>query len=243
MLREIINGYADFLYYLSGARAVHSEGVLPQENIVDFGLSDLQDNRCPLSEHEVFFKIFIDSVKAATSTHFPTDLLDALTIPDTLRLHHIALEDTFVLKYNKIQEKTKEALDISDPERLVLLMHELLTFERDLHRQFTAAINSELPVKLRQTRISRLTNLIHALANLIILPYGALVGMKDVVVSGLRVMKRDALASDLQSRIDGGLDALKRYAGEAFGGERPVLLRFVDELKSEYVKHLSDAGS
>jgi hypothetical protein len=243
MLREIINGYADFLYYLSGARAVHSEGVLPQENIVDFSISDLQDNRCPLSEHEVFFKIFIDAVKAATSTHFPTDLLDAMTIPDTVRLHHIAVEDAFILKYNGIQEKTKEALNILDPDRLVLLMQEILAFERDLHRQFSAEIDSELPVKLRQMRVSQLTNLIHALANLVILPYGALVGMKDILISGLRVLKRDTLASDIQSRIDRGLDALNRCAGGAFGGERPVLLRFIDELKSEYVKRLSNSGS
>lgn len=121
-------------------------------------------------------------------------------------------------------------------------MQELLTVERDLHRQYAAAIDSEIPVKLREMHVSRISDIIHALANLIIFPYGALVGMKDVVVSGLRVMKRDALAFDIESRIDSRLDVLKRYAAEAFGGEEPVLLRFIDELKSEYIKHVSEDG-
>lgn len=243
MLRETINDYADFLYYLSGARAVHSEGVLPQENIIDFDIADLQNNRCPLSEHEVFFKIFINILKAFTSTHFPSDLLDALTIPDTVDLHHVAIKDDFVQKYNNIQVMTKDALDISDPERLVLHMQELITFEQDLHNQFMSAIDGELPIKLRQLRTSKLINLVHALANLILIPYGVLVGMKDIVISGLRVLNRDVLATDIQNRIDSGMDALKRYTGDAFDGEHPVLLHFVDKLKTEYIKRLTITGS
>ena len=239
-LRETINIYADFLYYLSGARAVNSEGVLPQDNIIDFSISDLQGNRCPLSENEIFFKIFIATVKAATSTHFPTDLLDALTIPDAILLHEITSGDDFIKKYNEIQKKTKDALEISDPDRLVLIMQELNMFERDLHHQFTAAIDSELPVRIRQMRVSQLSSLIHALGNLIILPYSALSSMKGVVVSGLRLLKRDALASDIENRVGKGLSVLKQYAGGTFNGEKPVLLRFIDELKSQYIKKLSD---
>jgi len=241
--REIINGYADFLYYLSGARAVHSEGVLPQENIVDFALPDLQDDRCPLSEHEAFTKIFVDAVKAATSTHFPTDLLDTLTIPDTLHLHQVGIHESFIQKYNAIQEMTKAALEISDPERLVLLMRELVAFEGDLRREFSEAISSELPASLRQLQFGRFATFVHALANLIIYPYGFTVGLKDVVISGLRVLRRDALAADIRGRIDERLGVLRRRAAEALGGEQPALLHFVDELKSEYLRHLRGEGT
>ena len=116
--------YADFVYYLSGARAVCSEGILPQENLMDFSLSDLVGGRTNLSDMEVFFKMFVDLVKAATNTHFPVDLLDALSIDDILDLHSLAVDERFVEKYNTIQEKTKEGLAIRDPERLVLVMEE-----------------------------------------------------------------------------------------------------------------------
>jgi hypothetical protein len=237
--REIVNGYADFLYYLSGAKAVQSEGVLPQENIVDFSLADLEKRSTSLSETEVFFKIFIDTVKAATSTYFPTDLLDALTIGDAVRLHRIASEEQFISKYNLIQEKTKEGLKLSDPERLVFLMNELFEFEKDLHSQFTKAIDEELPIRLRQVRIRSIADFIHSLASLIVLPYGTMVGMKDILVSGLRVMKKDNLASQVENRIEGGLNSLERVIQSMFRGNQPVLLRFVEELKSQYTERLS----
>ena len=237
--REIVNGYADFLYYLSGAKAVQSEGILPQENIVDFSLSDLEKKKTSLSETEVFFKVFIDTVKAATSTHFPTDLLDVLTIGDAVRLHRIASEEQFISKYNLIQEKTKEGLGLSDPERLVFLMNELLEFENDLHRQFTKAIDEELPISLRQMRNRNIADFIHSLASLIILPYGVMAGMHNVVMSGLRVIKKDRLKSQIENRIEGGLNSLERVIQSMLGGNQPVLLRFVEELKSRYVARLS----
>ncbi len=237
--REAVNGYADFLYYLSGAKAVQSEGVLPQENIVDFSLADLEERRTSLSETEVFFKVFIDTVKAATSSHFPVDLLDALTIGDAVRLHRIASQEQFITKYNLIQKKTKEGLELSDPERLVFLMNELFEFENDLHRQFTKAIDEELPISLRQMRNRKIANFIHTLASLIVMPYGAMIGMKDILVSGLRVMKKDHLVSEVENRIEGGLHSLESVAHSMFGGNQPVLLRFVEELKSQYGKRLS----
>ncbi|MDB9822350.1 hypothetical protein OAC89_01455 [Deltaproteobacteria bacterium] len=236
--REIVNNYADFLYYLGGARAVQSEGILPQENILDFGLHDFDSDRCPLSEHEIFTKLFVDAVKAATSTHFPADFLDALEIPDVLRLHSVAVDESFVEKYNAIQIRTKAALEITDPERLVLLMNELLALESDLHRAFSDAVNKELPAKLREIKIGRHAALIHALTSLIILPYGALMGMKDILVSALRVLHQDSLATDIQDRINGRLGALRRRAGEALGGEKPTLLNFIEELKAQYKRQL-----
>lgn len=239
--REIVNGYVDFLYYLSGAKAVQSEGILPQENIVDFGLHDLDSNRCPLSEHEIFTKLFIDAVKAATSTHFPEDFLDALELPDILRLHAIAVDQSFVDKYNAIQVRTKSAIQIEDPERLVLLMNELLELEKELHRAFAVEVRKELPSKLKELQEVRAASLLHALTSLIVFPYSAVVGMKNILVSALRILRRDELANDIQQRIDERLAALKRRAGTVLGGEKPILLNFVDDLKAQYIKTLRGA--
>ena len=236
--REIVNSYVDFLYYLSGAKAVQSEGILPQENIVDFSMSDFNSDNCSLSENEIFTKLFVDSVKAATSTHFPKDLLDALELSDIMKLHVVANDQSFIDKYNAIQVRTKAALQIEDPERLVLLMNELLDLEVGLHKAYSNAVREELPSRLRQLQVSRTASLMHALTSLIVFPYGALVGMKDILVSTLRVLHRDALASDIQGRIDNRLAALKRRAGAVLGGEKSTLLNFVDELKAQYIKQL-----
>lgn len=233
-LQEIIGGYADFLYYLSGAKAVQSEGILPQENLVDFRISDLDSSCLRLSEHEVFFKVFIDTVKAHTSAHFPADLLDALSVADAIALHRLAMESQFVDRYNTIQQKTKEGLAITDPEKLVLLMDELLTFEEDLHRNYSKALDSEMPSRLRQMRTMTTAAFLNAIASLVVLPYGAIVGTTDIIVSGLRVLNRDQLASGIQARIADGLRFLESLTMRLAGFDKPVLLDFVDRLKARY---------
>lgn len=235
--REIVNAYADFLYYLSGAKAVQSEGVLPQENIVDFSFTDLEEKTVSLSEHEIFFKIFMDTVKTATSTHFPIDFLDALTIEDTIHLHRIAQDEHFINKYNLIQQRTKDGLTLSDPERLVLLMDELLEYEQELHSEYLRAMEAELPNRLRQKRARRTGKVINSLASLIVDTYGVISGVKDLIVSGVGSAKADKLPSQLNNRIRKGVHALEWCIGEKFENQ-PVMLRFVDELKRRYIGKL-----
>jgi hypothetical protein len=235
--REIVNAYADFLYYLSGAKAVQSEGVLPQENIIDFSFRDLEHKTISLSEHEIFFKVFIDTVKTITSSHFPIDLLDALSIDEAVELHSIATNEHFVRKYNLIQQRTKDGLTLADPEGLVLLMDELLVYEQELHDQYSRAIEAELPNRLRQKRAKRAGKLIHSLASLIVAPYGAVAGFKDVIVSGLSSVKADKLPAQVNDRVKKGVHALEWCIGEKFENQ-PVMLRFVDELKKRYADNM-----
>ncbi|MDH4035652.1 MAG: hypothetical protein OEV80_17805 [candidate division Zixibacteria bacterium] len=236
--REIITSYADFLYYLSGARAVDSEGILPQENIVDFRLSDLSGAKTNLSEHEVFFKIFVDLVKTSTSTYFPTDLLDAITVEDSIELHRIAVEASFVEKYNDIQTKTKAGLMMTDPERLVFLMHELEELERELWSEYRNAIYSELPLQHRKLMKRRAAQFIHSVASVIITPYGLVMGTKDILVSGLRLISLDGIASRIESRIEKSLRGLESAVAKTTAGQKPILLQYIDKLKSRYASKM-----
>ncbi len=107
-----------------------------------------------------------------------------------------------------------------------------------INRAFADAVSKEVPAKLREIQIGGFTVLIHALTSLIIFPYGALTGMKDILVSALRVLQRDSLASDIQNRINERVGALRRRAAKALGGEKPTLLNFIEELKAQYMRQL-----
>jgi len=173
---ELLSDYADFLNYLSEALTIQSEGILPQENLLDHSLSDLAGGQTHLSEFEVFTKLFIDTVKAITSSHFPVDFLDALSIPDALELHEIALQNVFIEKYYSIQEMTKGCLEILDPERLILTLTELEVYEKELHQQFHAALDRELPSYLREQKAGSIMEILHTVATLVIPFYGNLDG-------------------------------------------------------------------
>jgi hypothetical protein len=241
--REIVCTYTDFIYYLSGAKAVHSEGVLPQENIIDFQPIDLDQGQTPFSEHEIFFKVFVDLIKSATSTYFPIDLLDALTIEDAINLHDVATEEKFIDKYNTIQQMTKAGLEMTDPERLVFLMNELEEFERDLRRAYHAAIQAELPLRYREKMKGRAADFLHSIASLIITPYGILIGAKEILVSGLRLLDLNSLAQTIDSKIEKNINTLGAVASRVISEDRPTFLNFVDQIKSRYARRMFESGS
>jgi len=238
---KAVSEYADFLYYLSGARAVRSEGVLPQENLIDFSLSDMTQGRTHLSELEVFFKIFVDLVKAVTHTHVPVDLLDALSVDDILDLHHIAVDDRFVEKYNAIQVKTKEGLTIQDPERLVLLMEELAEFEQSLHTEYQAALDLELPRHLKNAKTSKAGKFLSAIACLCVPVWGVLDGAKEVVVSGLDLAGKKKTVEAAQKRVAGHMKACNQLLDKTPIEAKPILIEFVKHVQKRYANKM--AGS
>jgi len=239
---SLISDYADFLNYLSEALTVRSEGILPQENLLDYSLSDLAGGRTHLSEFEVFSKLFIDTVKATTSSHFPVDFLDTLSIPDALELHEIALQNKFIQKYNSIQEMTKSCLEILDPERLVLTLTELEFFERELHQQFQAALDRELPFHLREQRASSVMEVLHTVAALIIPFYGNIDAAKDIIVSGMSLIGREDIVRQISKRVSSRIDATEKLVDRRELEDRPIFLDFVDKLKSQYIDYLSYQG-
>lgn len=238
--RDIMRLYADFIYYLSGARATRSEGVLPQENLVDYSLGELIGRKTRLSEHEIFFKIFMDIVKARTATVFPDEFLDAISIDDALELRHVAISKKFTAKYNTIQEKTKEALDVEDPEGLVLLLAELDTFENELHDEFEAELDRELPTRAIEERQRASGKVLQAVASIFIPGYGP-DSYKDIVVSGLKWMGRDEAAAAIERKINKGLFACETALESMQLLERQALLDFVDTMKAKYQERMFQA--
>jgi hypothetical protein len=235
----LISEYADFLNYLSEAITIKSEGILPQENLLDFSLSDLAGGQTHLSEFEVFTKLFIDTVKAITSAHFPVDFLDTLSIPDALELHEIAVQSEFIKKYHSIQEMTKACLEILDPERLVLTFTELEFYERELHQQFHAALDQELPFHLRERKAMSVMEILHTVATLVIPFYGNIDAAKDIIVSGMSFVGREDIARKISKRVSSRVGATEQFVDRRKLEDQPIFLDFVDKLKSRYIDYLS----
>ncbi len=234
----ILSNWADFIYYLSGAVAVQSEGVLPQENLLDFSLTDLAGGRTCLSEMQVFFKLFVDLVKQATHSHFPVDVLDALTIEDALDLHEVAVSGRFIDKYNLILERTKEGLAIHDPERLVLLMEELAQFETELQREYDNEIQSELPLYRKEKQTREAHEMLSATASLIVPFYDLPKTANELIASGLRLAGRKEWAERLEKGVEGSLRAIDHLLDRREMEAKPVLLDFVEKIKQRYAEKL-----
>jgi hypothetical protein len=236
---ELVCDYTDFLYYLSGALAVRSEGVLPQENLVDFTTEDLVGGATRLSDMEIFFKLFVDIVKTATHAYFPADLLDALTVEDCLDLHHVAIDGRFIEKYNAIQELTKRGLEVRDPERLVLLMDEMEAFEHDLRCRYSAAIGRELPAYRRDLKEREVLHILSAVTSLLLPFWSALKDAKGILVSGLSLGGQDQIVTRANRRIEQYMDACDQFLDHRDLKEKPVLLQFAKKMKQRYLEGMT----
>lgn len=239
-LWDLLSNYTDFIYYLSGAQTTDSEGVLPQENLLDFSIGDLAGQKTRLSESEVFFKIFIDIIKARTSTYFPTDVLDAFSFHDTLDLHEIAISSLFTEKYNAIQKKTKQALTVHDPERLVLLMDEIDKFEQDLKNEFDKAINIEMTVRQKEKTKNESRKLLHNLASLFIPYYGTPGSSTKILINGLQLVGKRDIAKKIEKKYDQGIQSFERILERMHIADKQILIDFVDNIKKKYSEKLFD---
>ena len=230
----LLRAYADFLYYLSGARTTDSMGVLPQDNFLDFTFSELLGRPSGMSEEEVFFKIFIDTVKAKTETIFPEAFLDSLSLAQALELREVGLQRGFIEGYNTIQTKTKDALELRDKEGLVLLLRELDELEEGMHASFSAALDRELSSREREARqraAGRTLKTLTSMAYPRLFEPGA---YKELFASTLEWMGRAEAVESVDERIARGHAALETLLEKSGILEKQPLLDFVSEMNRRY---------
>ncbi len=234
----LINAYSDFLYYLSGARTTDSLGILPQENFLDFTFSELLGRKAGMSDGEIFFKIFIDTIKARTETIFPEEFLDIITVDEALELREIGLQKGFVDGYNSIQLKTKQAISLRDPERLVLILKELDQLENDLKDNFNFELERELTSRARETKQRAAGKAIKTLTTMA-LPSGLDPSTyKELCVATLELLGRGEAAEAVKKRIQKGQFALEKILEDSKVLDRQPLLDFVSEMNRRYTDKL-----
>ena len=79
-----------------GARVVNCESALPQENYIDYDLSDLTQKRTRLSEDQILSKLFRELVFDSLQKRFlPVDMLDLLSFEDILKIRKPLLGSVF----------------------------------------------------------------------------------------------------------------------------------------------------
>jgi len=184
ILWTILGEYTDFLYYLSGARSVNSEGILPQENLIDFSITDLSQRKTKLSDYEIFYRIFVRILKEKTQKIFPLEILDALTFSDIIELRDNLIHSSFIDKYNNLMEMTKQRIEITDTEQLILTINEIAQFEEELNSIFSDTIIKEIN-QMKKIRLQkRLTKVLTNVGSLLTF-YGTIESIIQLAVNAV----------------------------------------------------------
>ena len=229
--------YTDFIYYLSGAHAVNSEGVLPQENLIDFSIADLTHEKTKLSEYEIFYRIFVSIIKDQTQKYFPVELLDLLTFKDIVELRKNLLHSDFVDKYNRLLTKTKQRVEITDTEQLVLNLDELNQFENELHLIFIETIAAEVyqtkRIDLQRRGIKVFTNIGSLLTF-----YGTIEAVTQLAVNVLSLLGLNTQIHQTEARIKQKLKSAEYLVNKKSFDKKPLLLNFLSEISKKYSSKL-----
>lgn len=105
--QRILLNFVNLIYHMSGARVVNCESALPQENYIDYSLTDFFKHRATLSDTQVFLKIFFElAFEILHKNALSVDLLDLLSFEDINHLREPIEKSSFRKKYDELIQKS-----------------------------------------------------------------------------------------------------------------------------------------
>ena len=232
-IKVLVPEYADFIYYLAGALAVKSEGVLPQENLVDFSFTDLISRKTCLSESDIFYRIFVDIIESRVHKYFPVGALDKLSFKEIMDLRKTLLGKNFVEKYNRVMDLAKAAIGISDPEELIFNLQELNNYETELREIFRQCVEVEV-YKKEETETAR--SALRILVNIasVVSFSGVVQSIHKLVVNLMDYFGVGQYHAILEERISKRLRELAIFVDTSSQLEKPIFLEFLKEVAKKY---------
>ena len=154
--RRVVITFRELLYHISGARVVHCESTLPQENYVDYSLADMKKGEVILSEQKVFWKIFCElAFETLYKAVLPLEILDGVSFDEILQLRQPLTEGLFMDEYDRMVEKAIAGARTEKPEGFLHDLNELLGMREALAKAFDSTFEKELRVLLRVKRNAR----------------------------------------------------------------------------------------
>ena len=155
-----LQNFRALLYHMSGARAVHCESFLPQENLIDYDFASSK-SRQKLSEEVVLIKVFVEqALKTLNRRSIPIEVLDVLHISEILALREIIEDTGFMREYDNLVTCAIRAATNCDPKISIFYLEQIEASRAKLFENFTLAFEKELAGYIKSKRISASASLI-----------------------------------------------------------------------------------
>jgi hypothetical protein len=175
----ILRNYRELIYHMSGARVVNSESTLPQENYIDYSLTDFKNRDIQLSELQVFWKIFIELLyETLNKPKLSEELLDILSFDDIANIRQPILETNFVENYNNFYKIAVTSINKKNEADILFDLKELLKIKNNLEFSFKEVFEKELKSYFNKKAIISSKGLLKNTVNMGIgfIPWSNLIG-------------------------------------------------------------------
>lgn len=229
-LRNKFRHFAYLLYYMSGARAVDSVGILPQENHATSIWAP--NDRSPYSEQWFFWQLLIQTYLDLHGGRFPMVAIDELEPSDILAIRERVAGRAFRAKYDRLLILAKGEIDILDPDRSLLYVEEIRQIIVELEWRFRDEITKELKARRRQDAIRDTGKGFIALVTAFVPLISAGESLGKAIVHWFRALTGRRDTRRLQARIADRLSTAEEVAHRA-SGNQTALLEFVEHVRKE----------
>jgi len=228
-LQSFLNNYANLVYRLSGSRVVNSEGHFPQSNLTRL---EVVENERLLSDENIFWDIYSETVFSylGTAVRLTSDRLDNMHFSDILQMRRSFFDVGFSHEYDNLISMVKQKADISDPDRLILHMHEIAQIAARLKEGFSSRVRSELSIADTGGRENALWQVVNALCLLASPSIGLIVGALSALNSIPEITA--PISKPLADAINARLAWMREFVNSKIGWSASQRRSFLDAYRS-----------
>ena len=192
--KTVLLNYRSLLYHMSGARVVHSESFLPQENLIDQDvLSETARER--LSEDSIFFKVFVEqALRTLERKQIPIEVLDQITMREILTLRDVYKSSGFIDYYDKMVEALLRAAVSDDPRNAIFHLNELEAARSYIFSNFTRQFEAEIDRFKKSKKSRSIKSLLSPSTSVVLGAAGLGLGPTGSLVASLLSLAKDSFA-------------------------------------------------
>jgi len=170
---DVLERYAYLLRYISGASSKKCNNLLPQENLIDWCLANLDDNKAfILQDEQIFWEVFLESLVKLSEGIFTLkdieklsfDTIDRFSYTDIYELRNdCILQNKFISKYDSIINSVN-ALSVDSFNRTELMNFEaLISLKERLRAKFYNSMKEEISIYHKIEIIEALVKIVYQL--------------------------------------------------------------------------------
>ena len=151
--QKTLLNFVNLVYHMSGARVVNCESALPQENYIDYSLTDFSKHRVMLSDTQVFLKIFFElAFETLYKNTLPVELLDILSFEDIYYLRKPLQNRSFCRKYDNLIKTCVQVIRDSETnsDAVAYDIEKPLEILEQISKTFEKVFKQELPEFLKK---------------------------------------------------------------------------------------------
>ena len=216
----ILRNYRELVYHMSGARVVNSESTLPQENYIDYSLTDFKSRQIQLSELQVFWKIFIELLyETLNKPKLSIELLDTLSFEDIVNIRQPILESNFIENYNNFYRIASTSVNKKNENDILFDLKELMAIKQNLENSFKGVFEEELNSYFKKKAIKSGKGLLKNTVNMAL----GFVPMSNLISGSIGVYNEFKSTQFNVSQAFDNIKSLKDYDNYVSGKEEQII--------------------